>query len=126
MGRDDEFVHQLGPVQVHLVHPLVLQLGDAELDVLLDGLHVPVELLPVASLELEGRAGQLLEVLGAPQVLGVVLAAGRTGAGEPVGPLQVLPPLSHGHCGVVGTVVVVDLLTLEDASEQETLFSVTI
>ena len=84
VGRNDEFVHQLRPVQVHLVHPLVLQLGDAQLDVLLDGLDVSVEFLPVTSLELESRAGQLFEVLGTPHVLRVVLGTGLAATGEPV------------------------------------------
>ena len=119
MGRNDEFVHQLRPVQVHLVHPLVLQLGDAQLDVLLDGLDVSVEFLPVTSLELESRAGQLFEVLGTPHVLRVVLGTGLAATGEPVRPLQVLPPLSHWHRGVVRSVVVIDLLPLKDTSEQK-------
>ena len=74
--RDDKLVHQLGPVQEHLVHPLVLQLGDAHLDVFLDGLHVPVQFLPITSLVFKSGAWKLLEVLGAPDVLRVVVAAG--------------------------------------------------
>lgn len=74
--RHHQAVHQLRPLQVHLVHPLVLQLGDAHLDVFLDGLHVPVQFLPITSLVFKSGAWKLLEVLGAPDVLRVVVAAG--------------------------------------------------
>ena len=87
----------------------MLALGHAHLDVLLDRLHVSVELLPVAALVFKCRPRQLLEVLGAADILGEVVRARRARAREPVRALQISPPLGSLHAAVVRAVVIVDL-----------------
>ena len=87
----------------------MLALGHAHLDVLLDCLHVSVELLSVTALVFKCRPRQLLEVLGAADVLGEVVCARRARAREPVRALQITPPLGSLHAPVIRAVVIVDL-----------------